>query len=85
MNAAPTTGPIELAADFEPDVVSCDRYEQFVELVSLTKYKKKIKFKRYFSIPLQPKDKKEEFQKQTTAYEIEISNSNSKTVAVSKD
>lgn len=43
LNAAPTTGPIELAADFEPDVVSCDRFEQFVELVSLSKYERKKK------------------------------------------
>lgn len=78
MNAAPTTGPIELAADFEPDVVSCDRFEQFVELVSFNKIrKKKSNLNHNFSIILQPKDKKDEIQKQTTAYEIEIA---SKTV-----
>lgn len=33
-NAVPVNDPIELAVDFEPDMVGCDRYEQFVELVS---------------------------------------------------
>lgn len=27
---------IEFSADFEPDVISCDRYEQIVKLVSLS-------------------------------------------------
>lgn len=28
------TEPIEFATDFEPEMIGCDRYEQFVELVS---------------------------------------------------
>lgn len=74
---------IEFAADLEPDVIACDRFEQFVELVRLIrqmahKLLRKFHSQSLFSTNIfsQPKDKRMEMHKQNSAYQIEHSTKN---------
>lgn len=62
---------MEFTTDLEPDIVGCDRYEQFVKLVSI--YWQIEIFTVYFDVFFfnQPEDKREELEKQAMAYQVD--------------